>query len=460
MRSWLLHAPDRIEGSLRVPGDKSISHRSLLLGAMARGTTEVRGFLRGEDCLATLAALRALGTEIEESDDGCVRIRGAGPEGLGEPATILDAANSGTSLRLLAGLLAGRPFFSVLTGDASLRKRPMRRILEPLTAMGALLLGRAGGEFPPLAIRGGGLTGIAWRSPVASAQVKSAILLAGLQARGETSVTEPTLSRDHTERMLTAFGVSPLRRGTTVSVPGGALLQATRIAVPGDLSSAAFFLVMAAARPGAEVLIRDVGVNPTRTGLLEVLARMGAAVSQDRPRIQAGEPVADLRVRGARLRGTTIGSETIPRLIDEVPALAVAAALAEGETVISGAGELRVKEVDRLSALAGELSKLGIAISAAGDSLRITGGRRLRGAVVSSRGDHRMAMSLAIAGLFADGETTVEDVACVETSFPGFARLLEEVAPACGIREIQGAEGGPMTDTPHHTPRSEEVPAP
>jgi 3-phosphoshikimate 1-carboxyvinyltransferase len=427
---------------------------------MAYGTTEVRGFLRGADCLATLTALRALGTEIEESDDGCLRICGAGPEGLREPATVLDAANSGTSLRLLAGLLAGRPFFSVLTGDASLRRRPMRRIVEPLTAMGATLLGRAGGEFPPLAIQGGGLAGIAWRSPVASAQVKSAILLAGLQAKGETSVTEPMLSRDHTERMLTAFGVSPLRRGVVVSVVGGTHLHAARIAVPGDLSSAAFFLAAAAARTGAEMIIQDVGVNPTRTGLLDVLARMGAHVFQDQPRIQAGEPVADLCVRGARLRGTTIGAETVPRLIDEIPALAVAATMAEGETVVSGAGELRVKEVDRLSALAGEFSKLGIAITVEGDSLRIAGGGRLRGATVSSRGDHRMAMSLAMAGLFVEGETTVEDVDCVETSFPGFARLLEQVAPDCGIREIQDAERGPKTDTRQHAPRSEGVPAP
>lgn len=422
--------------------------------------TEVRGLLRGEDCLATLAALRGLDAVIEDSDDGSVLIHGAGAEGLREPASILDAANSGTCLRLLAGLLAGRPFFSVLTGDASLRTRPMRRIVEPLAAMGATLLGRAGGEFPPLAIRGGGLNGIAWRSPVASAQVKSAILLAGLQASGETSVTEPTLSRDHTERMLTAFGVPLLRRGTTISVPGGAHLRATRIVVPGDLSSAAYFIVAAAARLGAEVIIQDVGVNPTRTGLLEVLARMGAQVSQDRPRIHAGEPVAGLRVRGARLRGTTIGSESIPSLIDEIPALAVAAALAEGETVISGAGELRVKEVDRLAALAGELGKLGVAISAVGDTLRITGGHRLRGAVVGSRGDHRMAMSLAIAGLFADGETTVEDVACAETSFPGFARLLEEAAPACGIREIRGGAAEPETILPSPIPQSEEMPAP
>jgi 3-phosphoshikimate 1-carboxyvinyltransferase len=439
VRSWVLHATDGIQGATSVPGDKSISHRCLLLGAMAHGTTEVHGFLHGEDCLATLHALRALGVTIEESADGCVRIAGRGPEALREPDTILDAGNSGTTLRLLAGLLAARPFFSVLTGDASLRSRPMRRVVEPLSAMGATLLGRARGQYPPLAIQGRELSGIAWASPVASAQVKSAILLAGLQAEGETSVTEPIPSRDHTERMLEAFGVSPRYQGTTVAVSGGARLRATRIAVPGDLSSAAFFLIAAAARPGGEVIVQDVGVNPTRGGILEVLARMGAKVSRARDRTEGGEPVADLCVRGGRLHGTTIGSELIPRLIDEIPVLAVAGALAEGETIISGAAELRVKEVDRLSALAGELGKLGAPVTEERDGLRILGGQRLQGAVVSSRGDHRMAMSLAIAGLFAEGETRIQDVTCVETSFPGFARLLAEVAPGCGIREIEEA---------------------
>lgn len=437
MRSWVLHGTDRIQGGIRVPGDKSISHRSLLLGAIAHGTTEVRGFLRSADCLATLGALRALGAEIAETTEGSLRILGRGCEALREPDTILDAGNSGTTLRLLAGLLAGRPFFSVLTGDASLRSRPMRRVVDPLTAMGATLLGRSGGAYPPLAIQGRCLSGIAWVSPVASAQVKSAILLAGLQAAGETSVTEPLLSRDHTERMLTAFGVPARRLGTTVSVPGPARLQATSLTIPGDLSSAAFFLAVAAVSPRGEMLVRDVGVNPTRTGALEVLEAMGASVTQARGRTEAGEPVADLSVRGARLRGIRIGAELIPRLIDEIPVLAVAAALAEGETVISGAGELRVKEVDRLSALASELAALGVQVAEEKDGLRIQGGRRLRGAVVRSRGDHRMAMALAIAGLFADGETRVQDVACVETSFPGFAQLLAEVAPGCGLREIE-----------------------
>ena len=436
VRSWLLHPTEKIAGAIRVPGDKSISHRSVILGAMAHGLTEIHGFLQGKDCLGTLHVLRALGAEITESGQGCIRVLGRGHEALCEPDTILDVGNSGTTLRLLAGLLAGRPFFSVLTGDASLRRRPMRRVVDPLTAMGATIFGRAGGQYPPLAIHGGELRGIAWTTPVASAQVKSAILLAGVQATGETHVTEPILSRDHTERMLRAFGLLTRRRGRTVSVSGRGRMQGIRMVVPGDISSAAFFLVAAAACSDADILIQDVGVNPTRTGILEALRRMGASITEERVRAEGGEPVADLRVRGARLHGTTIEAELIPRLIDEVPALAIAAALAEGETLISGVAELRVKEVDRLAALAGELGKLGISVAAGQDSLRILGGRRLCGGVVQSRGDHRMAMALAIAALFAQGEVRVEDVACVDTSFPGFARLLAEVAPGCGIREI------------------------
>jgi 3-phosphoshikimate 1-carboxyvinyltransferase len=435
VRSWRLRGPARAAGDLGVPGDKSISHRALLLGALAHGTTEVRGLLQGEDCRATLAALRALGVEIAEAADGAVQVRGRGPEGLGEPESVLDAGNSGTTLRLLSGVLAGRPFCSVLTGDASLRRRPMRRVTEPLRAMGATVLGRADGALAPLAIRGGGLRGIAWASPVASAQVKSAILLAGLQAEGETTVSEPSLSRDHTERMLAAFGAPPRRDGGAVTVGGGARLAAADIRVPGDPSSAAFFLVAAAARPGAEIRVRDVGVNPTRTGLLEALGLMGAEVRRERERAEAGEPVADLVVRGARLRGIALGGDLIPRLIDEVPALAVAAALADGETVIRGAAELRVKEVDRIAAIAEEFGRLGAAVSPTDEGLRIRGGAPLRGAAVSSRGDHRMAMSLAVAALFSDGETVIRDVACVDTSFPGFARLLGRVAPECGIRE-------------------------
>jgi len=438
MRSWILHRAERVEGTLHVPGDKSISHRALLLGALAEGTTEIRGFLASEDCRATLAALGALGVPACTLPDGLVRVVGAGAAALREPQTVLDAGNSGTCLRLLAGVLAGRPFLSVLSGDASLRQRPMRRIVEPLTAMGATLDGRAGGEYPPLVIRGRALQGIAWESPVASAQVKSAILLAGIQAAGETSVSEPLLSRDHTERMLAAFGVAVRREGTRVTVPGRARLGATCVAVPGDISSAAFFLVAAAAQPGREVTLQGVGVNPTRTGLLEVLGAMGARVEVARQRVEAGEPVADLHVQGTRLRAARVLAHQVPRLIDEIPILAVAAALADGETVIEGAGELRVKEVDRLAALSEELSRLGADIRQVGDGLRIGGGRPLRATTVSSRGDHRMAMSLAVAALCAEGETEIGDVACVDTSFPGFADRLHAVAPGCDLREVDG----------------------
>ena len=438
MRSWILRRAERVEGTLQVPGDKSISHRALLLGALAEGTTEIHGFLAGEDCRATLAALRALGVPARIQPDGVVRVEGRGAGALREPETVLEAGNSGTCLRLLAGVLAGCPFLSILSGDASLRRRPMRRIVEPLTAMGARLDGRAGAAYPPLVIRGGALRGIGWESPVASAQVKSAILLAGIQAVGETSVGEPVLSRDHTERMLAAFGVSVRREGTRVALRGPARLRATSVAVPGDVSSAAFFLVAAAAQPGREVTLRGVGVNPTRTGLLEALEAMGARLEVRGERVEAGEPLADLHVRGATLRATRILPAQVPRLIDEIPILAVAAALADGETVIEGAGELRVKEVDRLAALCGELARLGVDIREEGDGLRIRGRRPLKGAAVSSRGDHRMAMGLAVAALSADGETVVQDVDCVETSFPGFADRLRALAPECGLREVDG----------------------
>ena len=435
-RDWILRGPAAIGGTLAVPGDKSISHRALLLGAIAEGPTTIRGLLRGEDCLATLAALRALGVSISETADGTIHIQGRGPAGLREPGQALDCGNSGTSLRLLAGLLAGRPFFSVLTGDASLRERPMRRVTEPLRKMGAQILGRADGTLCPLAIRGGALLGIDWKTPVASAQVKSAILLAGLQAVGATRVTEPVLSRDHTERMLAMFGTPPAREGTTVTVRGGTALSGADIQIPGDLSSAAFFVVGAAAQPGARLAVTGVGLNPTRTGLLAVLERMGARITADGAVAADGEPIGDLRVQGAQLSGVTIEPALVPALIDEIPILAVAAALARGPSEFAGVGELRVKEVDRLAAVRDELGKLGAHITVTGDRLCIAGGAPLQGAVVASRGDHRMAMSLAIAGLFASGETTIQDVACVETSFPGFAALLAAAAPSAQLREV------------------------
>ncbi len=435
-RDWVLEGPAALQGRVSVPGDKSISHRALLLGAIAEGRTVIQGLLRSEDCLATLAALRALGAQIAEDAAGTVRIAGAGPDALREPSRVLDAGNSGTSLRLLAGLLAGRPFFSVLSGDASLVLRPMRRIAEPLRAMGATVLGRANGAFPPLAIRGGSLIGIQWASPVASAQVKSAVLLAGLQAAGETSVTEPFRSRDHTERMLATFGAAPRSVGTMVTVTGGTVLHGAEVRIPGDISSAAFFLVAAAARPGNGVSIRGVGLNPTRTGLLDVLAKMGAPLDTVGAIGEAGEPIGDLQLEGTKLSGVSVEAALVPRLIDEIPILALAAALATGPSEFAGVGELRVKEVDRLAAVRDEFGRMGAAIRVTGDRLEIQGGAPLRGAVVSSRGDHRMAMTLAIAALFAEGETTVQDVACVETSFPGFAATLAAAAPAARLREI------------------------
>jgi 3-phosphoshikimate 1-carboxyvinyltransferase len=350
--------------------------------------------------------------------------------GLCEPADVIDCGNSGTSMRLLAGILAGQSFLGILTGDASLCQRPMRRVLEPLGRMGAACWGRQGGGYPPLAIRGGPLRAIEAALPVASAQVKSALLLAGLWAREPVTVTEPAPSRDHTERMLEAFGVRLGRQGAGVRLAPGQALRATRVEVPGDVSSAAFFVAAALVTPGSDVVIRNVGLNPTRTGVLDVLKAMGGDIAV-LPRGAAGaEPVGDLRVRASRLQGVRIAGALIPRLIDEIPALALAAACAGGETRIADAAELRVKEVDRIAALAGELGRLGARVREEPDGLTIEGGAPLVGAPCRSLGDHRMAMLLAVAGLVAAGETMVEDTACIETSFPGFVERLRTLAPA------------------------------
>jgi 3-phosphoshikimate 1-carboxyvinyltransferase len=344
---------------------------------------------------------------------------------------VLDLGNSGTGMRLLAGLLAGQDFFSVLTGDQYLRKRPMARIADPLRSMGASIDGRSGAKFAPLAIRGagGGTRAIQYASPVASAQVKSAVLLCGLFADGETSVTEPHKSRDHTERMLRSFGVAVREEGLRVRLRGRQTLRTPgRLEIPSDISSAAFFLVAAAIVPGSDLLVRNVGVNPTRTGIIDALTSMGADIALENRREQAGEPVADIRVRYRRLAGARFGGSIIPRLIDEVPALAVAAAYAEGTTVITDASELRVKESDRIEAMAAELRRLGAEVRELRDGMEIAGRRRLTGAPCDSHGDHRIAMSLAIAGLAADGETTVRDAGWIETSFPGFERMLRQAA--------------------------------
>jgi 3-phosphoshikimate 1-carboxyvinyltransferase len=406
-----------------MPGDKSISHRAALLGAIASGVTRVEGFLRAEDCLATVRCLRALGVGIEETPEHLLIHGGL----LREPDDVLDVGNSGTTIRLLAGILAGQPFHSILTGDASIRRRPMDRVAEPLRTMGARISGRAGGRLAPLSVEGGGLRGVSYVTPVASAQVKSAVLLAGLFAEGTTAVTEPGVSRDHTERMLRAFGVPVTKDGLTVRVGGPASLRGTAVRVPWDISSAAYFLVAAALVPGSRVTVEDVGLNPTRTGVLDVLRMMGAEVDVGDLRDLAGEPLGTVTVRASRLHGTLIAGELIPRLIDELPVLAVAACFADGETLIRDAGELRVKESDRIAALTRQLGRLGATIDAQPDGLAIVGRGRLRGGRVASDGDHRIAMALAVAGLRADGPVTIDDPACIRTSFPEFEATLRRV---------------------------------
>jgi 3-phosphoshikimate 1-carboxyvinyltransferase len=415
----------RIAGTASVPGDKSVSHRAALLGALADGLTEVQGFLEGEDCLGTLKAVQALGAEVARKGPGHYVIQGAGLEGLSEPGDVVDCGNSGTTVRLLVGVLAGQPFATVLTGDESLRRRPMDRVVEPLGRMGARFVGRRGGARLPLAIAGvRPLHPIRHVSPVASAQVKSAVLLAGLFASGPTSVVEPARSRDHTERMLTAFGGDLQVDGQTVTIVPGRRLTGRLCRVPGDISSAAFFLVAGAAAPDGDVTIRGVGVNPTRTGALDILESMGARVGVS-TREGDGEPMADLRVGPSRLHGTEVGGAVVPRAIDEIPILAVAAACAEGPTVVRDASELRVKESDRIRALASELGKMGVAVEERPDGFRIpgrppSGSAPFRGARVSSWGDHRLAMALVVAGLLADGPTMVEGIDCIATSYPDF----------------------------------------
>lgn len=412
----------RLAGRIRVPGDKSISHRALMLGALADGVTEISGFLDGEDCLCTLRVFRAMGVKVEQRDTTTLCVHGVGLYGLAAPSDELDVGNSGTSMRLMAGILAGQSFDSVLTGDDSLRSRPMRRVTEPLTRMGARI-GTSGQGTAPLRIHGGQpLQGIGYELPVASAQVKSCLLLAGMYAGGETAVTEPAPSRDHTERMLSSFGYALNRSGNRVSLNGGGRLQAVAVPVPGDISSAAFFIVGAAIVPGSELVIEGVGVNPTRTGILEILRAMGADITVLDERRAGAEPVADLRVRGGALRGIRIPESLVPLAIDEFPAVFVAAACAEGETVLTGAEELRVKESDRIAVMAAGLRTLGIDAEPAPDGIRIRGGS-LKGGRIHSHGDHRVAMAFAIAALRSHQPLRIDDCANVDTSFPGFAAL-------------------------------------
>jgi 3-phosphoshikimate 1-carboxyvinyltransferase len=415
----------KLTGEMRVPGDKSISHRSIMLGSLADGVTEVEGFLEGEDNLATLNAFRAMGVNIEGPENGRVVIHGVGIDGLKAPDADIYLGNSGTSMRLLTGLFSAQKFDTTLTGDSSLSTRPMRRVTDPLTNMGASFKTSETGT-PPVIIHGNQkLHGIEYEMPVASAQVKSSLLLAGLYADGQTCVTEPAPTRDHTERMLKGFGYPVQQQGNRVCVQGGGRLTAARIDVPADISSATFFMVGACIAPDSEILLRHVGINPTRIGVINILKMMGAEISLSNQTEVGGEPVADMSVRTSKLKGIKIPEDQVPLAIDEFPAIFVAAACAEGETVLTGARELRVKESDRIQAMADGLTELGIGAKPREDGIVIQGGQ-LTGGTVDSCGDHRIAMSFTVAALRASTPITILDCANVNTSFPGFAKLAEE----------------------------------
>nr|WP_020650430.1 3-phosphoshikimate 1-carboxyvinyltransferase [Solimonas variicoloris] len=422
----------RLSGELRVPGDKSISHRSIMFGSLADGVTTVEGFLTGEDCLCTMKAFQMMGVAIERPGETSLRVHGVGLHGLKSPDGPLDLGNSGTSMRLMAGLLSGQTFTSTLVGDASLSRRPMKRIIGPLEQMGARIESNDG-KAPLNVLPHKKLHGIAYHSPVASAQIKSGILLAGLYADGKTEVFEPEASRDHTERMLRAFGVRVEARPGYAGLEGGQPLRATQIRVPADISSAAFFMVGAAIVPGSEVLLTEVGINPTRTGIIDVLRAMGADIELQNQRAFGDEPVADIRVRGGGLRGVKIGKELVAAAIDEFPIIFIAAAFADGETVVEGAEELRVKESDRIQSMCDGLRALGIAAIALPDGMRVSGGR-MHGGAVDARGDHRIAMSFAIAALRAEQPITIFDCANVNTSFPGFATLAQHAGLDLRVR--------------------------
>ena len=416
-----------LHGEITPPSDKSISHRAVMLASLAEGTSTISNFLQAEDPLRTLEAFRQMGVTIDPIDKNGITVQGRGLYGLTAPAHVIDCGNSGTSMRLLSGVLAAQSFSSVLTGDEFLLKRPMGRIIKPLSEMAANIISEKDG-YPPLQITGGILHPIHYNSPIASAQVKSAILLAGLYCNGKTTVTEPGKSRDHTERMLKSCGADITINGLEVSIEGTKRLMPFDITIPGDLSSAAFFIVAALTIPGSDIKIKNVGINPTRTGIIEILQKMGGKISLQNEHEVSGEPVADMHVQYSELSGIDIGGEQVLKAIDEFPVLCVASALASGMTKISGAAELRVKESDRIASMSTELQKMGVPVEEFEDGLAITGGEEIRAATVQSHGDHRIAMSMAIAGLTADGETTVENTECVNTSFPGFTNLLDTLS--------------------------------
>lgn len=423
----IIKSCNTLKGELSVAADKSISHRAVIFSALAKGEGIVRNFLPAEDTLSSCACLRQLGVRIEDRHEVVV-VEGQGLDGLLEPAGVLDCGNSGTTMRLLTGLLSGRPFFSVLSGDQSLNQRPMKRVINPLTSMGAVIFGRQNNNCAPLVIQGRMLQGINYKLPVASAQVKSALLLAGLSAGSETVLTEPVQSRDHSERMLAAMGADLKVNGLGIKLNPGRVLEPQEFVVPGDISSAAFFVVAGTLIPNSELMIRNVGINPSRAGIIEVLQAMGARISLENSKILGGELVADIIVASSDLQAINIDSQIIPRLIDELPVIAVAMAAARGESKVSGARELRVKETDRIAAICSELGKMGVDLDQLEDGFIIRGNRdSFKGNRVDSHGDHRIAMSLAVAGLLAEGETIIENAEAVNISFPDFWDLLERL---------------------------------
>ena len=418
---------NQLKGNISVPGDKSISHRSLILGSIAQGETRIYNFLNSLDCLKTFECMQSLGAEIELGEDNFIKIKGKGLYGLQEPKDILEVGNSGTTIRLLAGLLSGQNFYSVLNGDNSIRKRPMKRVVQPLRLMGADIWGREDGQLAPLSIKGSLLNPLRYTLPVASAQVKSALLLAGLYAAGETIIKEPLPTRDHTERMLSIMQADIMISHQEIIIIGGKYLKGTDLFIPGDISSAAYFIAAASILKDSQIVISQVGVNPTRTGIIKILKRMGAKINILNYQIKSNEPQADLEIEYSELKGIEIMPEEVPFLIDELPLIALVATQAQGKTIVSGAKELRVKETDRLKAIVSELKKMGANIKEKEDGFIVVGPSKLQGAACESYHDHRIAMSLAIAALLAEGKTVIKNSECIDISFPGFENTLQKL---------------------------------
>lgn len=423
----VLEKINKLRGNIYIPGDKSISHRSLILGSIAQGETRIYNFLNSLDCLKTLECMQALGVKIELDENNSVKIKGKGLYGLQEAKGILDVGNSGTTIRLLTGLLGGQSFYSVLSGDDSIRRRPMKRVIEPLRLMGADIWGRKDGQFAPLSIRGNKLNPLHYTLPVASAQVKTALLLAGLYTIGETVVKEPLPTRDHTERMLEIMLADIKISPPEIKVMGGKELKGTDIFVPGDISSAAYFIAAASILKDSQIIIKQVGINPTRTGIIKILKKMGAKIDILNYRTKSNEPRADLMIEYSKLKGVEIKKENVPFLIDELPLIAVMATQAQGKTVVSGAKELRVKETDRIKAIVSELKKMGADIEEREDGFRVNGPTKLQGAVCKSYNDHRIVMSLAVAALLAEGKTVIKNSECIDISFPEFEKILQKM---------------------------------